>query len=100
MPPLLPTIAHITGDYSLLRDDLKPDPLLIRDIQGGMTEAQQSQARDQAPAFHSARWDHDVELAGSGAITWAVATACSWSAMHQSGRMDAPASDTGEEGTP
>ena len=48
VPPLLPTIAHITGDYSLLRDGLKPDPLLIRDVQGGMTEAQQSQARDLA----------------------------------------------------
>ena len=48
MPPLLPTIAHITDDYSLLRDDLKPDPLLIRDIEGGMTEAQQSQTRSQA----------------------------------------------------
>ena len=48
VPPLLPAIAHITGDYALLRNELKPDPALIRDLQGGMTEAQQSQARDLA----------------------------------------------------
>jgi len=27
-PPLLPALAYLTGDLSLLRDDLRPDPLL------------------------------------------------------------------------
>ena len=29
MPPLLPALAYATGDLSLLRDDLRPDPLLV-----------------------------------------------------------------------
>ena len=26
VPPLLAAVAHLTGDLSLLRDDLRPDP--------------------------------------------------------------------------
>ena len=28
VPPLLPALAYVTGDLSLLRDDLRPDPIL------------------------------------------------------------------------
>ena len=37
MPPLLPALAYVTGDLSLLRDDLRPDPTLMALPQGGLT---------------------------------------------------------------
>ena len=45
IPPLLPALAYLTGDLSLLRDDLRPDPLLIAMPQGGLTDEQQAAAR-------------------------------------------------------
>jgi 4-hydroxyacetophenone monooxygenase len=45
VPPLLPALAYLTGDLSLLRDDLRPDPLLIGMEQGGLTEDQLATAR-------------------------------------------------------
>ncbi|MGZ8734468.1 MAG: flavin-containing monooxygenase, partial [Acidimicrobiia bacterium] len=45
VPPLLPALAFLTGDLSLLRDDLRPDPLLGAMPQGGMTEEQLATAR-------------------------------------------------------
>ncbi|MEY2432390.1 MAG: 4-hydroxyacetophenone monooxygenase [Acidimicrobiaceae bacterium] len=48
MPPLLPALAYITGDLSLLRDDLRPDPLLLGMPQGGFTEDQLAAARELA----------------------------------------------------
>jgi 4-hydroxyacetophenone monooxygenase len=45
LPPVLPALAYVTGDLSLLRDDLKPEPLLIGMPQGGLTEEQQAQVR-------------------------------------------------------
>ncbi len=48
LPPLLAALAHVTGDLSLLRDDLRIDPMLIAEPQGGMTEAQQAAARQLA----------------------------------------------------
>ena len=44
-PPLLPALAYATGDMSLLRDHLKPDPLLFATPQGGLTEEQQAEIR-------------------------------------------------------
>ena len=29
LPPLLAALAYVTGDLSLLRDDLRPDPMLM-----------------------------------------------------------------------
>src|SRR3954452_2584950 len=47
IPPLLPALAYATGDLSLLRDELRPDPLLFGAMpQGGVTDAQQAQARE------------------------------------------------------
>ena len=48
VPPLLPALAYATGDLSLLRDDLRPDPLTFSLPQGGLTEAQLSVARQRA----------------------------------------------------
>ena len=31
IPPLLPALAYLTGDLSLLREDLRPDPLMMAD---------------------------------------------------------------------
>jgi 4-hydroxyacetophenone monooxygenase len=45
IPPLLPSLAYLTGDLSLLRADLRPDPLLLGMPQGGLTEDQQAEAR-------------------------------------------------------
>jgi 4-hydroxyacetophenone monooxygenase len=48
IPPLLPALAYLTGDMSLLRDELRPDPLMIGIPQGGLTEAQLTLARELA----------------------------------------------------
>jgi 4-hydroxyacetophenone monooxygenase len=46
VPPLLPALAYLTGDLSLLRDDLRPDPLLAAALpQGGLTDDQLATAR-------------------------------------------------------
>ncbi|HEX4491414.1 MAG TPA: NAD(P)/FAD-dependent oxidoreductase [Acidimicrobiia bacterium] len=46
IPPLLPALAYLTGDLSLLRDHLRPDPLLATALpQGGLTDEQQAEVR-------------------------------------------------------
>jgi 4-hydroxyacetophenone monooxygenase len=45
LPALLPALAHLTGDLSLLRDHLRPDPLLIAEPQAGFTPDQQAEIR-------------------------------------------------------
>ncbi|MCU1427763.1 MAG: hapE [Actinomycetia bacterium] len=45
VPPLLPALAYLTGDLSLLRDELRPDPLLSGLPQGGLTDDQLAAAR-------------------------------------------------------
>jgi 4-hydroxyacetophenone monooxygenase len=48
VPALLPALAHVTGDLSLLRDDLRIDPLLMGEEQGGLTPEQIAAARSLA----------------------------------------------------
>src|SRR5207245_5537914 len=48
VPPLLPALAYLTGDLSLLREGLRPDPLLLGLPQSGLTEAQLAEARELA----------------------------------------------------
>ena len=48
LPPLLVALAHVTGDLSLLRDDLRIDPTRIAEPQGGLSDEQQTTARDLA----------------------------------------------------
>ena len=45
LPALLPALAHVTGDHSLLRPDLRVDPLLMGEDQGGLTPEQQDAVR-------------------------------------------------------
>src|SRR3954452_20415489 len=45
LPPLLPALAYATGDLSLLREDLRPDPLLFGMPQGGLSDEQQAEVR-------------------------------------------------------
>jgi 4-hydroxyacetophenone monooxygenase len=46
VPPLLPALAYLTGDLGLLRQHLRPDPLLIAMPQGGLSEDQQAEIRE------------------------------------------------------
>src|SRR5690348_13304556 len=48
VPPLLPALAYLTGDLSLLREDLRPNPLMIGMPQGGLTDEQLATARELA----------------------------------------------------
>jgi 4-hydroxyacetophenone monooxygenase len=48
VPPLLPALAYATGDLSLLREELRPDPLLMAMPQGGLSDEQLAQARELA----------------------------------------------------
>jgi 4-hydroxyacetophenone monooxygenase len=48
LPPLLPALAYATGDLSLLREELRPDPNLVALPQGGLTPDQQAKIRDLA----------------------------------------------------
>ena len=45
VPPLLPALAYITGDLSILRPELRPDALMNALPQGGLSEEQLAQAR-------------------------------------------------------
>jgi 4-hydroxyacetophenone monooxygenase len=45
LAPLLPALAYVTGDLSLLREDLRPDPNLLALPQGGMDAEHQATAR-------------------------------------------------------
>ena len=48
IPPLLPALAYATGDLSLLRDDLRPNALMLALPQGGLDEGQLAAARELA----------------------------------------------------
>ena len=45
LPPLLPALAYLTGDLSLLRDDLRPDPLLFALPDAGLSDEQSDEIR-------------------------------------------------------
>jgi 4-hydroxyacetophenone monooxygenase len=46
VPPLLPSLAYLTGDLALLRDHLRPDAMGLALPQGGLSDAQQAEARE------------------------------------------------------
>jgi 4-hydroxyacetophenone monooxygenase len=50
LPPLLPALACLTGDLTLLRPELRPEALMVALPQGGLTDDQQSAIRDLALA--------------------------------------------------
>ncbi len=43
---LLGAVAHITADLGVLRPELRPDPMLLREPNAGYTEEQQALARE------------------------------------------------------
>ncbi|HAP75792.1 MAG TPA: NAD(P)/FAD-dependent oxidoreductase [Acidimicrobiaceae bacterium] len=45
LAPLLPALAYLTGDLSLLRPELRPDPLLVSMPFNGYTDEQQAHIR-------------------------------------------------------
>ena len=45
IPALLAATAHVTGDLSVLRPGLRPDPARLREPQGGLDEAQLAEGR-------------------------------------------------------
>jgi 4-hydroxyacetophenone monooxygenase len=45
LPPLLPALAYATGDMSLLREDLRPDPLMFLMPNAGLTDEQAATIR-------------------------------------------------------
>ena len=50
LPSLLPALAQLTGDLSLLRDDLFPGTVVLTDPQGGLSPEAQEAARELALA--------------------------------------------------
>jgi hypothetical protein len=44
LAPLLPALAYLTGDMSLLRADLRPDPLMLNLPFSGYTDEQQARS--------------------------------------------------------
>ena len=48
IPALLLALAHATGDLSILREDLRPDPSDLLGAQGGLSEDQLAAARELA----------------------------------------------------
>ena len=48
LPALLIALAQATGDLSLLRDELRPDPRLLQDPHGGLSAEQRATARELA----------------------------------------------------
>jgi 4-hydroxyacetophenone monooxygenase len=69
LPALLTTLAHLTGDLSLLRDELVPDPGFLAGEQGGWSEEQQQQARTLAFEVLAAFRDGGYQVAPSPSET-------------------------------
>ena len=57
LSPLLPSLAYLTGDLSLLRPHLRPDPLLLNQPFNGYTEHQQAEIKALALATLAAYRD-------------------------------------------
>ena len=45
LPALLPALAYATGDLSILREHLRPNPMLAQMPQGGLSDDQQAEIR-------------------------------------------------------
>ncbi|HEY1739810.1 MAG TPA: NAD(P)/FAD-dependent oxidoreductase [Acidimicrobiia bacterium] len=48
VPPLMATVAYLTGDLSLLRPELRPDPMRMLEPTAGIEPEQQAEARELA----------------------------------------------------
>ena len=47
-PPLLCSVAHLTGDVSVLRDDLRHDPMKLLEPNSGFSDEQLAESRSVA----------------------------------------------------
>lgn len=63
LPALLPALAALTGDLSLLRDDLAPDPLKVREPNNGYSPEQRSAIIELAAATLARYRDSGCRLA-------------------------------------
>jgi 4-hydroxyacetophenone monooxygenase len=71
LPALLVALAQATGDLSLLRDDLRPNPLLVQDPHGGLSAEQRAAARGLARlALERLNEQSDIEQSDT-ALGWA-----------------------------
>ena len=52
LAPLLPALAYLTGDLSLLADDLRPDPLLLGQPFSGYGADQQDRKSTRLNSSH------------------------------------------------
>src|SRR5690349_17011412 len=83
IPPLLASVAHLTGDLSLARDDLRPDLARVLEPDAGYSAEQLAEARElaanalirhrdagnpKAPALSAADRRRLVEFVSGGAI--------------------------------
>jgi 4-hydroxyacetophenone monooxygenase len=55
VPPLLAAVAHLTGDLSLLRDEVRPNPMLMLEPDAGISPEHAALGRDLAAAALS-KW--------------------------------------------
>ncbi|GGJ51140.1 flavin-containing monooxygenase [Glutamicibacter ardleyensis] len=75
LPPLMIALAAATGDYSMLRDELRPPQPPVDTVgqpHGGMNEAQRTAARDLA--FDALRRVRDEKITGVQALSDEQAT--------------------------
>jgi 4-hydroxyacetophenone monooxygenase len=77
LPALLPALAQATGDYTILRDDLRPPGVAPGIPQGGMSPGQQAAARE--VAFEAIRKLRDEGPGGESLpLTEAVRRISAW----------------------
>jgi 4-hydroxyacetophenone monooxygenase len=73
--PMLAALAHATGDWSLLRDDLRPDPSEMRNPDGGLTADQRQAGIELAvEVVLRLRDEARLESASANLLTTAVPT--------------------------
>lgn len=77
LPALLPALAQATGDFSILRESLRPPGVAPGVAQGGMTPAQQAEARE--VAFEALKKLRDGQVNPAGVpIEEALLRATAW----------------------
>ncbi len=69
LTPLLVALAHATGDWSLLADDLRPDPAQVRDPDGGVSAEQRLEGQERVvETLQRLRREAAASPGGSGEV--------------------------------
>ncbi|MCL6650256.1 MAG: NAD(P)/FAD-dependent oxidoreductase, partial [Chloroflexi bacterium] len=76
LPALLPALAQATGDFSILRESLRPPGVAPGVQQGGMTPAQQAEAKE--VAFEALKRLRDGQVSGEGPVEEALLRITAW----------------------